>query len=278
DRVARRQPENEVVVLAARVRVDAERPRSGPVEVPFAFARAQPGEILALHAADPVGADAELLDPVLPRVRGRRVHRKAEGARVALVVGRRQDDGGGTHAQLLGNRERVEQDDVVAELDRVRRDELGPRLLRVPVGMRRSPVPDAGAQLVHRPRIVPAAGARRGRPCDLAQDRGAAAPGRMSPDSYAKTTAWIRSRQLIFESTLATCDLTVDGSTTSSAAISAFERPRASRTRTSRSRAVSSPRDGASVGGWTNCSRSLRVLNGASRASPAITVRTAATS
>src|ERR671936_162509 len=44
DRVDRRQPEDEIVVLATYVRVDAERPRSWPVEVSFAFASAQPGE------------------------------------------------------------------------------------------------------------------------------------------------------------------------------------------------------------------------------------------
>jgi len=40
DRVDRRQPEDEVVVLAARVRGDAERPRSGTVKVSLAFAGA----------------------------------------------------------------------------------------------------------------------------------------------------------------------------------------------------------------------------------------------
>src|SRR5206468_10881638 len=70
ERVDRRQPQDEVVVLAARVSLDAERPRPGTVEVPFGLARPQPGEILALHPAHLVGVDAELLDPVLPRVRG----------------------------------------------------------------------------------------------------------------------------------------------------------------------------------------------------------------
>src|SRR4029079_2596611 len=50
DRVDRRQPENEIVVLTARVRGDTERPRSRTVELSFAFARAQPGEVLTLHA------------------------------------------------------------------------------------------------------------------------------------------------------------------------------------------------------------------------------------
>src|SRR5207237_5802671 len=142
-------PEDEIVVLAARVRVDAERPRSGTVEASFAFARAQPGEVLTLHAAHAVGVDAELLDPILPSVCGRRVHREAEPAGIALVVRRGQDDGGGALAQFVGNRERVEQQEVVAELDRVRRDELGPPLLLVPVWMRRLPLPDTGAQLMH---------------------------------------------------------------------------------------------------------------------------------
>ena len=60
----------------------------------FAFARTQPGKVLTLHAAHAVGIDAELLDPVLPGVCGRRVHREVEPTGVALVVGRRQDDCG----------------------------------------------------------------------------------------------------------------------------------------------------------------------------------------
>ena len=39
------------------------------------LARPQPREVLALHASHAVGVDAELHDPVLPRVRGRCVHR-----------------------------------------------------------------------------------------------------------------------------------------------------------------------------------------------------------
>ena len=40
DRVDRRQPEDEIVVLAPRVCADAKRPRTGTMEVPFALARA----------------------------------------------------------------------------------------------------------------------------------------------------------------------------------------------------------------------------------------------
>src|SRR3954470_4669467 len=63
DRVDLREPEDEVVVLSTREGRDAERPCSRAVEVPFALARPQPGEILALHAAHALGIDAELLDP-----------------------------------------------------------------------------------------------------------------------------------------------------------------------------------------------------------------------
>src|SRR5580765_7146504 len=81
DRVDPRQPENEVVVLAARVRGDTERPRSRPVEVSFAFTGAQPGNVLTLHSANAVGIDTELLDPVLPGVRGRRMHWEVKSTR-----------------------------------------------------------------------------------------------------------------------------------------------------------------------------------------------------
>jgi hypothetical protein len=86
---------------------------------------------------------------VLPRVCWRRVHREAERAGVALVVRRGQNNGGRALAQLVGNGERVEQQHVVADLDRVRRYELGPPLLLVPGGMRRLPMPYTGAQLIH---------------------------------------------------------------------------------------------------------------------------------
>src|SRR6185436_7122322 len=106
-------PKNEIVVLAASVRVDPERPRSGTVEVCFAFAPTQPREVITLHAAHAVGVDAELLDPILPGVCGRRVHRETKPAGVSLVVRRGQDDGGRALAQLAGNGEGIEQQEVV---------------------------------------------------------------------------------------------------------------------------------------------------------------------
>ena len=87
------------------------------MEVPVALTRAQPAEVLTLHAAHAVRFDAELLDPILPGVRGRRVHRQAQPTGVALVVRRGEDDGGRALAQLAGNRERIKQHQVVAELD-----------------------------------------------------------------------------------------------------------------------------------------------------------------
>src|SRR5207248_9072981 len=85
DRVDRRQPEDEVVVLAPGVGGQAERPRAWLVEMSLALTRPEPGEIVALHAAHALGVDAELRDPVLPGVLGRGVDGKAEPAGVALV-------------------------------------------------------------------------------------------------------------------------------------------------------------------------------------------------
>ena len=87
--------------------------------MPFSLVSAQPGEVFTLHPAHPIGIDTELLDPVLPRVCGRRVHRKTEPTGVALVIGGGEDDGRRALAQLAWNGERIEQEQVVADLDRV---------------------------------------------------------------------------------------------------------------------------------------------------------------
>ena len=85
-----------------------------------------------------------------------------------------------------------------------------------------------GARGPHRDRAAPA---RR---------LSAHAPGVTSADSYASTTAWTRSRTPSLASTRLTCVLTVASLSTSSAAISRLESPRAISTSTSRSRGVSS--------------------------------------
>src|SRR6476661_1249285 len=75
----------------------------GPWKWSLGFACAQPGEILALHPAHLIRIDAELLDPVLPCVGGRRVHREPEPASPALVVRRGQNDSRRALAQLVGD-------------------------------------------------------------------------------------------------------------------------------------------------------------------------------
>ena len=72
---------------------------------------------------------------------GRRMYREAKPTGIALVVGRRQDDGGRALAQLVGNGERVEQQEVVAELDRVRRYE--PRATTPPRSSRDAAIANA---------------------------------------------------------------------------------------------------------------------------------------
>ena len=72
---------------------------------------------------------------------------------------------------------------------------------------------------------------------------------RAIPDSYAITTACTRSRRSSLSRICATWVLAVCSDTTSSAAISAFERPRAIRRRTSSSLGVSSCSAGGGAGG-----------------------------
>jgi hypothetical protein len=94
-------------------------------------------------------------------------------------------------------------------------------------------------------------------------------------------TAWTRSRTPSFCRILATWVLAVASLTTSSRQISGLDRPRMSRSSTSRSRGVSSPTAGGTAG-WArtgilvNSSMTARVTAGASSASPLATMRTAA--
>src|SRR5690606_11428804 len=114
-------------------------------------------------------------------------------------------------------------------------------------------------------------------------DRGQLCPGLLRPVSYAYTTACTRSRSPSFARTFPTCVFTVVSLTTSSAAISAFDSPRATCASTSRSRSVSvsSPGGGASsrTAGSRDANRSSsrRVTLGATIASPAATIRIACT-
>ena len=72
-----------------------------------------------------------------------------ERARVALVVRRRQHDRRRTRTQLVRHAERVEQEELLAEVDRVRGDLGRPPLTLGPVRVARPPVPDTGPQLLH---------------------------------------------------------------------------------------------------------------------------------
>ena len=103
-------PEDQVVVLSARVCVNAEWPRPRTVELSLALARPEPSEIITLHPAHPVGIDAELLDPVLPRIYGGCVDWKPEQARVAFVPGRCQEHSGRAFAEAIRHREWVEKE------------------------------------------------------------------------------------------------------------------------------------------------------------------------
>src|SRR5919201_2562705 len=101
--------------------------------------------------------------------------------------------------------------------------------------------------------------------------------GVTTPASYARITACTRSRTPSFERTRATCVLTVAALTTSRSAISAFDRPRARSSSTSRSRSVSALRSGlpGSVIGRLRRNRatSRRVTDGSMSASPAAAAR-----
>jgi hypothetical protein len=119
------------------------------MEVSLTFAGSQPRQIVALHAAHAVRIDAKLLNPIQPGICRRRVNRESKLTSIPFVIRSGQDDRGRALAQLIRHAERVEQQEVVADLDSVRRNELGPPLLLVPIGMRRSPMPDTGTQLTH---------------------------------------------------------------------------------------------------------------------------------
>ena len=107
---------------------------------------------MTTHAPETSGKvllDAEALSRTLSRIAHEIIEANPELDEVALVVRSGEDDGGRAVTQLGRNGERVEQQKIVASFDRVRRDELRPPLLLIPVGMPRRPVPNAGLQLAH---------------------------------------------------------------------------------------------------------------------------------
>jgi hypothetical protein len=130
---------------------------AGRVEVSLTrFAGPQPGQVRTA-AGSLFGGDAEFPHQVLLRVRWRREHRNAEplhqAPRIALMPGGRQHDrclAFGRELHELARRvKRVEEQQTVAVVDRVGGNLLLPRLTRLPVRMRRLPVPDTCLQLAH---------------------------------------------------------------------------------------------------------------------------------
>lgn len=101
--------------------------------------------------------------------------------------------------------------------------------------------------------------------------------GETKPDSYAAITAWVRSRAPSLASTLPTCVLTVSGLTTSSAAISGFDRPLVISRSTSPSRPVSRSMPGTRAGEAPWRPARARIAAGNSSDSPVATSRTART-
>jgi hypothetical protein len=88
---------------------------------------------------------------LLPPAEGLGAERQAVAGDVQVrldrVVGAQPGEVRAAVSGLLGGR--VEEQQPLAVVDRVGGDELPPRLIRLPVGMRRLPVPHAWPQLAH---------------------------------------------------------------------------------------------------------------------------------
>ncbi|CAM5678570.1 hypothetical protein SBADM41S_06010 [Streptomyces badius] len=111
--------------------------------------------------------------------------------------------------------------------------------------------------------------------------RGAWAPATTRPSSYARITACARSRSPIFANSRLMWVFTVWSVMVSRSAMSALDNPRAIRTSTSASRAVSPSTErfgGALTRCRANSAMSRPVISGASRAWPPATTRTACSS
>ena len=126
----------------------------------------------------------------------------------------------------------------------------------------------------------------RSRTTGLAGRAGRAArrsPGRTTPDSYPKITAWTRSRTSSLRSTAMTCVFTVASLTKSRAPISRFEQPRHEQAEAppapaGTASASRQPQPGPAPGYRAKRSTTARVTAGSSRPSPRAIVCTAAIS
>jgi hypothetical protein len=150
---------NEVVVLPSLEHLGSEgQALAGRVQVLLEpVPLDEPPEVGTDPAGDLLGRDVELLHQVLALVGRRREHRRAEpfheALRVALVPRRRQYDHrlalGRELLELRRNGQRVEEQQALAVVERIRGDALGPPILGRPVRMRSFPVPQAWSQLAH---------------------------------------------------------------------------------------------------------------------------------
>ena len=147
DRTLSFDPVHAVVVLVAREDLDAVR-TAGLVGV------GEPQDVGAA-VAGLLRREPELLHQLLRAVPRRGEDLRAEpfheALRVALVPRCRQHDQDLTVAveNLVRHRQRIEEQQTLAVVDCVRRDLRPPRLARVPLRMRCSPVPNAVSQLAH---------------------------------------------------------------------------------------------------------------------------------
>jgi hypothetical protein len=150
-------PQDEVVVLAACVRLDSDHePVTGHVPVGLAGAAAKPLQVRAA-VTGLLGGDGVLVDQVLRGVRRRGENGGPEALdqrlRVALVPRRGEDDHRLAFAREREQRyrhgERVKEQQALAVIDRIRRHLLRPPLARRPVRVRRPPVPKSGLKLAH---------------------------------------------------------------------------------------------------------------------------------
>jgi hypothetical protein len=123
-----------------------------PVAYQWTFLAAAPKPLQVRAAVTGLlGGDAVLVDEVLRGVGRRSEHGGAEPPderlRVALVPGRGEDDHRlpfwRERQQLVRHGQRIEKQQALAVVDRVRRHLLRPSLARRPIRVRRLPVPES---------------------------------------------------------------------------------------------------------------------------------------
>lgn len=141
-------PEDEVVVLPPGERLDSKRkPIAGGEPVRLGTGPAQqPGEV-GTAAGGLLGSDTVLLHEIVLTVGWEREYRRAQPPDQALVPWCGEHDHrlsvGYEFFDLARHRQRVEEQQALAVVDRVGRDLRAPRLTRCPVRMPGLPVPQA---------------------------------------------------------------------------------------------------------------------------------------